>query len=336
MSTGKFFRSPRLFDTTHPTSKGSSDAVWVSEADLAEQVKRLMSSANPAAAQQLDAPSYYDTHDTSGNPFVAIAVLQRACESDTLRILLACQTVAPYLAAALQRNRFIVRLDISSITHHVQDIMSVLETHPSLTHLEIRIAAPDLGALMQLLDRNPRIRNLDLRGSVQLSPPQVDVVCYAASRNLHSLTMANCGLSDDRPFGLLISTSRTLRHLNISSNNFTNAHHIAHALANSKTRLRTLIMLWCRHIKAPEARYFNQFLVHNYYLTMILWSSRSADVLAQMTIMSQRNERIRLEMLAAMVAFVLCSKKLFSKDIRKLIYSFIVPLANEWDEHKTR
>ncbi len=306
------------------------------EVDLVEHIKRLMSPANPAAAQQVVAPPYFDTHDTLRNPFVAVAALQRACDSNTLRTLLACQTVAPYLAAALQHNRCIEKLDISSITQHVQDILGALETHPSLTHLKMCIAAPDLASLTRLLDCNQRIRKLDLRGSMQLSPPQIDAVCRAASRNLHSLCMANCGLSDDRPFGWLIATSRTLRNLDISNNNFATVHQIALALANSNTRLCTLTVLWCRHIKAQEARYFNQFLSHNYYLAMILWSSRSAEVLAQMDAVTQRNKRIRQEMLAAMVVFVHCSKALFGKDLQKLICSAIMSRAKVWDDQKIR
>ncbi len=316
------------------TTKGSIDAVWVPEADLVDRVKRHLS-AN-AAAQQLLMPPVPPYHETHGEAFVAVAALQRACHSDTLRSLLATQNVGPYLAAALQRNRSIRSLDISSIRGHVQGILRVLETHPTLTHLSIHTATDeDLAALLRLLEHNPRIQNLDLRVAAIV---QLAALYQAASRNLHSLSMIECGLTDDQPFGELISTSRTLRRLDISGNRFTDARHIAFALANTKTRLRILNMGLCR-IRAQKMRDFNQCLARNFSLTSILWSSSSANVHAQMAdalAVVRRNERIRLEMQAALVAFIHCTKAVFNKDLRKLICSAIMSLANEWDDRKTR
>ncbi len=296
----------------------------MSEADLVDHVKRHMSA--PARHLLPPVPSYYSADQEA---FVAVAALQRACDSDTLSTLFAIPTMAPYLAAALQRNRSIAKLVIPGIKEHVQDIVRALETHPSLTDLHICITTDqDLAALTQLLERNPRIRKLRMNVAVN-----IQLRLTTSYRNLHSLCLAHCELGDDQPFGELISTSQSLRCLDISRNKFTSARHIASALANTKTRLRVLNMGQC-HIMAQEAHHFSKRLVQNFSLTHIEWTSQSRHVREQMAAVLRRNKSILREMQAAMINFVHCSKALFSKDLQKHIYMFLLRLANEWDDHK--
>ncbi len=241
--------------------------------------------------------------------------------------------MAMHLAFNLQRNRFLQKLVLSMDPAGTLAVVGALRTHPTLRSLTITYVFGGMDivpALVQLLESNQHIRALHLRGTIQ----GIGALCQACG-TLAELSVACGDLHDDKPFALLIATSQNLRDLRVTSNPFGGAAHIALALGQKQTRLRSLDVARCGFQKRSAALHFVSTLeTSNFILTDLNHTIGSADLCVRLQRVLARNAAIRSAIQAAMYALIGCGKHnnwpAFNRDLRVLIFSYLLSEASAW------
>ncbi len=252
----------------------AEDAIWTSDTDVLDAVESRLAIKRQERGDDGDdlrgralpaVPALCIFGGTERFTALSAAAMREACSSQTMVEMCVIDyhfnssmdrsLMAMHLAFNLQRNRFVQKLVLSMDSAITLAVVGALWTHPTLRSLTINTGEIDIvPALVQLLESNRRIRALHLHGTIQ----GIGALCQACG-TLAELSVANGDVRDDSLFANLIATSQNLRDLCVS-NPFGSAAHIALALGQKQTRLRSLDVARCGFKGRSAALHFVSML----------------------------------------------------------------------------